>query len=41
MIHIDENLNVADFNPVRAAYLETKSRTIEGELVPLKKKYST
>lgn len=43
-IHIDENLNVADFNPiVRAAYLETVSRTIEvaRALAPLKKKYYT
>lgn len=43
-IHIDETLNIADFNPiVRTAYLETVRRTIEvaKKLVPLKKKYST
>ncbi len=29
-IHLDENLNIADFNPlVRNAYLETVRRTIE------------
>ena len=38
-IHLDENLNIADFNPlVREAYLETTRRTIEvaKQLVPLK-----
>ena len=43
-IHIDEMLNIADFNPiVRAAYLETVRRTIEvaKKLAPLKRKYST
>ena len=41
-IHLDENLNVADFNPlVREAYLETVRRTIEVAkyFVPLKDKY--
>lgn len=41
-IHLDENLNVADFNPlVRAAYLETVRRTIEvaKRFVELKNKY--
>ena len=41
-IHLDENLNVADFNPlVRAAYLETVRRTIEvaKHFVELKNKY--
>lgn len=41
-IHLDENLNVADFNPiVRAAYLETVCRTIEvaKQLVTLKNKH--
>ena len=41
-IHLDENLNVADFNPlVREAYLETVRRTIEVAklLVRLKDKY--
>ena len=41
-IHLDENLNVADFNPlVRAAYLETVHRTIEvaKHFVELKNKY--
>ncbi|MCI5712618.1 MAG: sugar phosphate isomerase/epimerase [Lachnospiraceae bacterium] len=41
-IHLDENLNVADFNPlVREAYLETVRRTIEvaKQLVELKNKY--
>lgn len=38
-IHLDENLNIADFNPlVRAAYSETVRRTIEvaKKLLPLK-----
>lgn len=41
-IHLDENLNIADFNPlVRNAYLETVSRTIDvaKKLVKLKDKY--
>lgn len=41
-IHLDENLNIADFNPlVRDAYLETVRRTIEvaKQFVPLKNKY--
>lgn len=41
-IHLDENLNIADFNPlVRNAYLETVRRTIEvaGKLVPLKDEF--
>lgn len=41
-IHLDENLNIADFNPlVREAYLETVRRTIEvaKEFVQLKNKY--
>lgn len=41
-IHLDENLNVADFNPlVREAYLETVRRTIEvaKSFVILKDKY--
>lgn len=41
-IHLDENLNIADFNPlVREAYLETVRRTIEiaKELVELKNEY--
>lgn len=41
-IHLDENLNIADFNPlVRQAYLETVRRTIEiaKQLVPLKNKH--
>ena len=41
-IHLDENLNVADFNPlVRDAYLETVRRTIEvaKHFVDLKNKY--
>ena len=41
-IHLDENLNVADFNPlVRDAYLETVRRTIEvaKHFVGLKNKY--
>ena len=40
-IHLDENLNIADFNPlVREAYLETVRRTIEvaKHLVRLKDK---
>lgn len=38
-IHLDENLNIADFNPlVREAYLETTRRTIEvaKRMLPLK-----
>ncbi len=38
-IHLDENLNIADFNPlVSAAYLETVRRTIEAakRLLPLR-----
>ena len=38
-IHLDENLNIADFNPlVRDAYLETTRRTIEvaKRMLPLK-----
>ncbi len=41
-IHLDENLNVADFNPlVREAYIETVRRTIEvaKNFVDLKNKY--
>lgn len=41
-LHLDENLNVADFNPlVREAYLETVRRTIETAkyFVKLKDKY--
>ncbi len=41
-IHLDENLNVADFNPlVREAYLETVRRTIDvaKHFVELKNKY--
>ena len=41
-IHLDENLNIADFNPlVRDAYLETVRRTIEvaKHFVTLKDKY--
>ena len=41
-IHLDENLNIADFNPlVRDAYLETTRRTIEvaKRMVPLKNSY--
>ena len=41
-IHLDENLNIADFNPlVRTAYLETVRRTIAvaKKLLPLKNKY--
>ena len=41
-IHLDENLNVADFNPlVREAYIETVRRTIEvaKNFVELKNKY--
>lgn len=41
-IHLDENLNIADFNPlVRGAYLETVRRTIEvaKKLTALKDKY--
>ena len=41
-IHLDENLNIADFNPlVSGAYLETVKRTIEvaAKLLPLKDTY--
>ena len=41
-IHLDENLNIADFNPlVRTAYLETVRRTIEvaKRFVELKNRY--
>ncbi len=41
-IHLDENMNIADFNPlVRDAYLETVRRTIEvaKQFVTLKDKY--
>ena len=41
-IHLDENMNIADFNPlVRGAYLETVRRTIEvaKQFVALKDKY--
>ncbi|MBQ9764887.1 MAG: sugar phosphate isomerase/epimerase [Lachnospiraceae bacterium] len=41
-IHLDENMNIADFNPlVREAYLETMRRTIEvaKHFVTLKDKY--
>jgi len=41
-IHLDENLNIADFNPlVREAYLETVRRTIEvaKQFVSLKNKH--
>lgn len=41
-IHLDENLNIADFNPlVREAYLETTRRTIEvaKRLLPLKSSF--
>ncbi len=41
-IHLDENMNIADFNPlVREAYLETVRRAIEvaKHFVPLKDKY--
>ena len=41
-IHLDENLNIADFNPlVTDAYLETVRRTIEvtKKLIPLRDKY--
>lgn len=41
-IHLDENMNIADFNPlVREAYLETVRRTIEvaKQFVTLKNKY--
>ena len=41
-IHLDENLNIADFNPlVRNAYLETVHRTIDvaKQFVELKNKY--
>lgn len=41
-IHLDENLNVADFNPLVAnAYLETVKRAVEAakRLIPLRDKY--
>ena len=41
-IHLDENMNIADFNPlVREAYLETMHRTIEvaKHFMELKDKY--
>ena len=41
-IHLDENLNIADFNPlVSDAYLETVRRTIEvvGKFISLRDKY--
>lgn len=41
-IHLDENLNIADFNPLVAnAYLETVKRTVEAakKLIPLRDKY--
>lgn len=41
-IHLDENLNIADFNPlVSQAYLETVRRTIEAakRLLPLRDRY--
>ena len=41
-IHLDENLNIADFNSlVSEAYLETVRRTIEvaKKLIPLRDKY--
>ena len=41
-IHLDENMNIADFNPlVREAYLETTRRTIEvaKQFVTLKNKH--
>ena len=41
-IHLDENMNIADFNPlVREAYLETVRRTINvaKKFVGLKNKY--
>ena len=41
-IHLDENMNVADFNPlVREAYLETARRTIEvaKQFVEIKNQY--
>ena len=41
-IHLDENINVADFNPlVREAYLETARRTIEvaKQFVEIKNQY--
>jgi len=41
-LHMDENLNVADFNPlVREAYLETVRQTIDAfkKLIPLRDKY--
>ena len=42
-IHLDENLNIADFNPlVTNAYLETIKRTIvvAKKLLPLNEKYN-
>ena len=41
-LHLDENLNIADFNPlVKAAYLETVRRTIcvAKKLLPLRDRY--
>ncbi|MCR5686321.1 MAG: sugar phosphate isomerase/epimerase [Lachnospiraceae bacterium] len=41
-IHLDENLNIADFNPLVAqAYLETVRRTIEAakKLLPLRERF--
>lgn len=41
-IHLDENLNIADFNPLVAnAYLETVKRAVEAakRLIPLRDKY--
>lgn len=43
-IHLDENLNIADFNPlVREAYLETVRRTIDAakQFLALKNKYGS
>lgn len=41
-IHLDENLNIAEFNPlVAGAYLETVRRTVEAakKLIPLRDRY--
>ena len=41
-IHLDENLNIADFNPlISKAYLETVRRTVEAakKLLPLRDRY--
>lgn len=41
-VHLDENLNIADFNPlVAGAYLETVRRTVEAAKawIPLRDKY--